>query len=37
VVENADLTIPEQNEKVYYALRHLEEVIPQLSIPEEEE
>ena len=37
MIENTDLTISEQNEKVYYALRHLEEVIPQLSIPEEEE
>ena len=36
MIENTDLTISEQNEKVYYALRHLEEVIPQLSIPEEE-
>ena len=37
VIENAVLTISEQNEKVYYALQHLEEVIPQLSIPEEKE
>jgi len=37
VVDNADLTIPEQNEKVYYALEHLEEVIPRLAEPKEKE
>ena len=34
VIDNSELTIPEQNEKTYYALKHLE-VIPELIIPKE--
>jgi len=35
VVDNSSLTIPEQNEKIYHALEHLDDVMPRLSYPEE--
>ena len=35
IVDNSSLTIPEQNEKIYYALEHLESVMPRLSYQEE--
>tara|TARA_R100001163_G_C5065372_1_gene203317 strand:- start:109 stop:951 length:843 start_codon:yes stop_codon:yes gene_type:complete len=31
LINNSDITIPEQNEKIYYALEHLEDVMPRLS------
>lgn len=31
LINNSDITIPEQNEKIYYALEHLENVMPRLS------
>jgi hypothetical protein len=35
IVDNSSLTIPEQNEKIYYALEHLNDVMPRLSYQEE--
>jgi len=35
IIDNTSLTIPEQNEKIYYALQHLEVVMPRLTSPEE--
>lgn len=35
IVDNSSLTIPEQNEKIYYALEHLDDVMPRLSYQEE--
>jgi len=35
VIDNTSLTIPEQNEKIYYALEHLENVMPRLSYQKE--
>ena len=37
IVENSDLSISEQNEQIYYAISHLEEVIPEVTDAAEEE
>ena len=35
IVDNSSLTIPEQNEKIYYALEHLDDVMPRLAYQED--
>ena len=36
IIDNSSLTIPEQNEKIYYALEHLKDVMPRLAYQEED-
>ena len=33
LIDNSELAIPEQNEQIYYALEHLEDVIPRFTKP----